>query len=195
MDLEKIKLTPDEWGAKFGIVVWDPDGWDRKNYEEDWAKPLTIDEYEKKAALSTCQWSTIGVPPWELMKQFKEKENNNIEIAKALEEYKAKTGVKKLHVTLGPDATPESVLTELRQVDKQIEEYENIPLHFKLEVENKILKEKLKAIGKLIKTDIRNWDKNPELDKLKSDIFEYVDMLDTIHVARTLEEWKKQNED
>ena len=48
--------TPEEWLAddEFnGVVVLDPDGWDRTNYDEDWAIPITRDVMTAKLALST----------------------------------------------------------------------------------------------------------------------------------------------
>jgi len=49
--------TPDEWIAHTGIRILDPDGWDRSNFAEDWAKPLTLEEFKRKAAMSTADWS------------------------------------------------------------------------------------------------------------------------------------------
>lgn len=53
------KRTPDEWLATpdyTGIVVLDPDGWDRSNFEESWAEAITRDEFESRIGTSTCQW-------------------------------------------------------------------------------------------------------------------------------------------
>lgn len=53
------KKTPDEWLQEpdfEGIVVMDPDGWDRKNYEESWAEPITSLEMSKRLGTSTCTW-------------------------------------------------------------------------------------------------------------------------------------------
>ena len=48
-----IKLTPAEWEMILGITIIDPDGWNRKNLDADWAKPLTFDEFYDKATEST----------------------------------------------------------------------------------------------------------------------------------------------
>ena len=48
-----IKLTPVEWELITGIEVVDPDGWDGKNLEADWKKPLTFDEFFDKIVEST----------------------------------------------------------------------------------------------------------------------------------------------
>jgi hypothetical protein len=56
-----IKLSPDQWlmySEDFdGITVMDPDGWDRKNYAEDWAKLLTKEEMHRKVSISTVSMS------------------------------------------------------------------------------------------------------------------------------------------
>lgn len=52
-----ITKTPDEWLAmpkNIGIVVLDPDGWDIRNFEEDWEKPISEKEFEGKLCASTC---------------------------------------------------------------------------------------------------------------------------------------------
>jgi len=51
------KKTPVEWlgTPEFkGIQILDPDGWDLANYDEDWAKPLTRQEFFDKLVVSTC---------------------------------------------------------------------------------------------------------------------------------------------
>ena len=47
------RATPSEWEKILDIKILDTDGWDRLNYEEDWAKPLTYNEFRHKAMMST----------------------------------------------------------------------------------------------------------------------------------------------
>jgi hypothetical protein len=35
------------------VMVLDPDGWDRKNYQESWNEHITRAEFEKRFAMST----------------------------------------------------------------------------------------------------------------------------------------------
>lgn len=43
------RLNPD-------VVVYDPDGWDRKNYQYSWYEELiTLDEYNKRLIYSTVK--------------------------------------------------------------------------------------------------------------------------------------------
>lgn len=59
MPLDSTKRKPDEWLAlpKYaGLKVLDPDGWDRKNYEQSWAEPITEGEFNRRICESTCMW-------------------------------------------------------------------------------------------------------------------------------------------
>lgn len=52
----EILLTPDEWlrtEAYKDLTILDPDGWDRTNFEEDWIKPITVEEFNKRIIIST----------------------------------------------------------------------------------------------------------------------------------------------
>lgn len=50
-----IKKTPAEWCHETGVIVHDPDGWDRRNFEKDWSIPLTWEEFSYKALMSTVE--------------------------------------------------------------------------------------------------------------------------------------------
>lgn len=39
-----------------GIMVLDPDGWDRKNFDSSWAEIISEQEFERRLSLSTCKW-------------------------------------------------------------------------------------------------------------------------------------------
>lgn len=58
LEVHEDLRTPDEWleDDDFkGIIVMDPDGWDRSNYEESWAEKITRDEFGNRMGRSTCQ--------------------------------------------------------------------------------------------------------------------------------------------
>ena len=49
--------SAEEWLATeeySGLIVMDPDGWDRQNFEESWAEKITKDEFHARLMLSTC---------------------------------------------------------------------------------------------------------------------------------------------
>lgn len=48
------KKLPSEWERITGIMVMDPDGWDRTK-PDDWFTPITEAEFNSKAAASTCR--------------------------------------------------------------------------------------------------------------------------------------------
>lgn len=45
--------TPAEWEKELDVIVVDPDGWDRTNFEEDWAKPISREEFNQKLGRSS----------------------------------------------------------------------------------------------------------------------------------------------
>lgn len=56
--MPELKLTPDEWLKKdeyYGLVILDPDGWDRSNFEASWKEPITKDEFDRRWGESTCR--------------------------------------------------------------------------------------------------------------------------------------------
>lgn len=50
------KMTSAEWQSlKPDMIVIDPDGWDRKNYQFSWYEELiTEEEYDRRLIESTC---------------------------------------------------------------------------------------------------------------------------------------------
>ena len=52
---EQIKKTSQEWQLEHpNLTVYDPDGWDRTNFQYSWYEELiTYDEYQKRLMSST----------------------------------------------------------------------------------------------------------------------------------------------
>lgn len=51
-----MKKTPEQWLQEpqyKHLTVLDPDGWDRLNFEQSWAEPLTQDEFTARLLIST----------------------------------------------------------------------------------------------------------------------------------------------
>lgn len=48
-----------EWADFTGIVVYDPDGWDRLNFEASWSEPITFNEFIKRASMSTVDLNSF----------------------------------------------------------------------------------------------------------------------------------------
>ena len=56
------KKTSAEW-QKLNpeVLVYDADGWDRKNYEYAWnVERITKKEYKRRRSLSTCKWTVAA---------------------------------------------------------------------------------------------------------------------------------------
>ncbi|BCW61897.1 hypothetical protein [Arthrobacter sp. StoSoilB22] len=42
------KRLPAEWEVVDDIAIMDPDGWDRKNFQESWNTPITYDDWRSR---------------------------------------------------------------------------------------------------------------------------------------------------
>lgn len=49
------RRTPAAWEKLLHVEILDPDGWDRKNFDESWSEPITRAEFERRAMASTVQ--------------------------------------------------------------------------------------------------------------------------------------------
>jgi hypothetical protein len=54
-DAEPVKRLPVEWQKIDGVEVMDPDGWDRRNFEESWNTPITHAEWLDRVSQSTVR--------------------------------------------------------------------------------------------------------------------------------------------
>ena len=54
----ETRLSSETWASIFrnNFVIMDPDGWDRSNFDEDWLKPITFEEFSYKMGASTCEF-------------------------------------------------------------------------------------------------------------------------------------------
>lgn len=49
--------TSQEWQDHFGCLVYDPDGWDRQNYQYSWyEEKITEDEFRNRVSKSSMLW-------------------------------------------------------------------------------------------------------------------------------------------
>lgn len=46
-------MSSGNWARLLNLDVLDPDGWDRRNFAQSWAEPITIDEFKRRASQST----------------------------------------------------------------------------------------------------------------------------------------------
>lgn len=68
-NLKEAVKTSEEWQKQFNeIVVLNPDGWDRKNYDYSWyEEKITFTEYNRRRSQSTCKNS---IPKKELNQEI-----------------------------------------------------------------------------------------------------------------------------
>jgi len=49
------KRSSKEWQMLYpDVIVMDPDGWNRKDFEASWNEAITLEEYNKRVSVSTC---------------------------------------------------------------------------------------------------------------------------------------------
>lgn len=65
----KKKELPQMWERLLDILVMDPDGWDRRNFDIDWNKKLSLKDFLIKASESTCQYSQFYIDVSELFRK------------------------------------------------------------------------------------------------------------------------------
>ena len=53
-----IKRSSQEWQDASPFIVQDPDGWNREDFAASWAEPITEDEFNNRAMLSTLTFDS-----------------------------------------------------------------------------------------------------------------------------------------
>ena len=56
---DKVQQSSMDWSKLVGIVVLDPDGWDRSNFKEDFEKPISLLQFIRKAHHSTTSLNNL----------------------------------------------------------------------------------------------------------------------------------------
>lgn len=121
---------------------------------------------------------------------------NPEKIYAAVEEYRKEIGADKLHVSLGPKATPETVIAELKKIHSTMSEYHAIPESFTDHYKIKCLKERLSKIGKLSRAGygdaIFNEPDPKEMKEALRTIWGLCDMIPEVDDPRKcIDEYKK----
>jgi len=54
----RVKKSSEEWHKEIcpDVVIMDPDGYDRNNFENSWNEKITREEFERRLAMSTCSF-------------------------------------------------------------------------------------------------------------------------------------------
>lgn len=113
-------------------------------------------------------------------------------IEQVIENHKNEIGAKVLHVSLGPNATPESVEESLRAVQEQINQYNAIPREIRLECEILELRKRLEQIDDIVREhctmtlDEFRDPKNDKIVKMKSAIYALTDIIPDMHTGEAI---------
>lgn len=110
----------------------------------------------------------------------------------AVEKYREEMGYKKLHVSLGPKATPENVVAELRKADSERAQYDAIPEIEKLKMQLDDAHEKIRELGKLAQSEVSNivdGTQHPDVTELKHKIFNLTELYTAINISDHIERY------
>ena len=55
-----MKKSSKYWQSLTKIIILDPDGWDRENFEKSWEELITKEEFDNRVAHSTCIMGGFG---------------------------------------------------------------------------------------------------------------------------------------
>lgn len=55
---DEFRLDSATWTQVTGVIVYDPDGWDRQNFQASWGEKITIAEFRRRAGKSTVDFGT-----------------------------------------------------------------------------------------------------------------------------------------
>lgn len=108
------------------------------------------------------------------------------QVYSAVEKYRQEMGFQKLHVTLGPDATPENVIAELRKYDLERFKYDDIPDVDKLRMQLEDAHKRISQLRKLAQSevsDLVDGTQHPDVTELKHKIFELTELYTAINIS------------
>ena len=67
-NLEELKTSAEWYKILPDIIVYDPDGWDRTNFEYSWnVEMISYKDYCKRLSISTCKFIRNGLDQLSLL--------------------------------------------------------------------------------------------------------------------------------
>jgi hypothetical protein len=64
VDFDTLLRSSEVWVQFTGVIVHDPDGWDRKNFEASWLEPITLAEFKRRVYMSTVNFKSVTDFGW-----------------------------------------------------------------------------------------------------------------------------------
>lgn len=115
----------------------------------------------------------------------------NLTYDEVIEQYRQDMGADKVHISLGDNATPESLQEALNHIKEKNKEYYNIPLEIRLESEIMMLREKLNKLSKLGKSTFSEFlSESPKITEIKRSIQVETDIIPDVHQEEAIQYWK-----
>lgn len=115
-------------------------------------------------------------------------------IDNVIEEFRQKRGLAKLHLTVGPDATPASIRNQLENMFAKDGLYYSIPENIRYEAQIQYLRDIISELAKLGKTNFAQFlsEQNTELGSIRSKINELTAIIPDVNIEYTLQYARKQ---
>lgn len=60
----ETKASSEHWAEVTGVIVFDPDGWDRQNFEASWSEEITLAEFKRRVWMSTVNFESLKGLGW-----------------------------------------------------------------------------------------------------------------------------------
>lgn len=48
-----LEKSSKDWAEEYQVTVYDPDGWDRTNFDESWSELISEEEFVRRCSVST----------------------------------------------------------------------------------------------------------------------------------------------
>lgn len=109
-------------------------------------------------------------------------------IEDVIEEFRVKHGLSKIHLSLGPESTPENVRATLGHIFTRRSAYEDLPDKVKYEAHIQRLRDIITELSKLGKVEFSQFlsERDTELGRIRKRINELTDMIPDVDVDYTL---------
>ncbi len=59
--MEEPLRSSADWQYFTGVIVMDPDGWDRRKFDKSWAEKITYAEFKHRVGRSTVDFRSLGM--------------------------------------------------------------------------------------------------------------------------------------
>lgn len=62
--MNELLRSSEIWAQFTQVIVMDPDGWNRKDFDRSWAELITLAEFKRRVWSSTVDFRSVQAFPW-----------------------------------------------------------------------------------------------------------------------------------